>query len=396
MISNPTLVELTKSHQTPFYIYNGNVIENQYKEIQKAFNNCKEFQVNYAVKALSTIGVLQFIQKLGASADTVSINEIKLALLAGFLPNKISYTPNGASFEEITEAINLGVHITLDNLYQIEKYAQLNSKKAIGIRINPVIIAGGNDKIIVANKESKFGISLDKINQIKVLIKNNGLKIDGFHIHLGSDILNMDSFKKSASVLFSVAKQFNDLKFINFGGGFKVKYKADDDFMDIKAVGEQLTDHFNEFQKTYKNSLKLIIEPGKFLVSNSGLFISEITTIKDGNVFVNSGFNHFIRPMYYNAYHHIRNISNTEKTVEKFNIVGTICEQDTFGENRIIGNPKVGDIICMENAGAYCFSMASNYNSRLKPMELFYYNNETKVIRKREVFENLLENQVYD
>ncbi|MEE9349193.1 MAG: diaminopimelate decarboxylase [Flavobacteriaceae bacterium] len=395
MINNNILLQLTKEHQTPFYIYNGNEIEKQYFKLKKAFSKCSNFQINYAMKALNTIGVLQFIQKLGASVDTVSLNEVKIALLAGFKPHQIGFTPNGTPFNEIIEAAELGVHVTLDNSIQLKKYAALQNNIPIGIRINPVIIAGGNDKIIVAHKASKFGLALNKINDINYLIEHHNLKIDGFHIHLGSDVLNLDAFKKSADVLFSVAKNFKNLKYINFGGGFKVKYKDDDTFLDIDSVGNHLTDVFNTFQKDYTNDLKLIIEPGKFLVSNAGVFISEITTIKDGIVFVNSGFNHFGRPMYYNAFHQIRNISNTEKSLQTYAIVGNICEQDTFGKHRDLGKPKVGDIICMENAGAYSFSMASNYNSRLKPMELFYYNSKTSVIRKKENFDDLLRNQIY-
>jgi diaminopimelate decarboxylase len=395
MLSDQTLLQLSKAYQTPFFIYNGDVIKEKYQELQHAFKNCKRFQVNYAVKALSTIGILKFIQQLGASVDVVSLNEIKIAMLAGFLPKNISFTPNGTPFNEIVEASKLGVHITLDNLIQIKQYTQLRTGTAIGIRINPRITAGGNAKIIVGEENSKFGLPLSDVDTILDLVKIKKLKVDGFHIHLGSDILNSDSFIASSKLLFSVAKQFKNLKFINFGGGFKVKYKKDDAFLNIDIVGNNLTKVFQDFQKDYHNELKLIIEPGKFLVSNAGLFLSRITTINANNVFVNSGMNHFIRPMYYDAFHNIRNLSNTDITLKTYNIVGYICEQDSFGKTRNVGNPTVGDIICMENTGAYSFTMASNYNSRLKPLELFHYNNEVNIIRKKETFNDLLNNQVY-
>ncbi len=395
MIKDNYLLDLTKKYKTPFYIYDGNTIETKYKNILKAFHNCTDFQVNYAMKALSSIAILKFVKKMGACVDTVSINEVKLAFLAGFKANEIFFTPNGTPFSEIEEALNLHVNITLDNMIQIEQYAKLNTKKSIAVRINPKIVAGGNKKIKVAGKKSKFGLALNKIEELHKLKDTHNLQIHGFHIHLGSDIASINSFKDSANVLFNVAKQFKDLKFINFGGGFKVKYKKDDNFIDIFEIGTQLTSLFNTFKKEYSNDLKLIIEPGKFLVSNAGLLLTEITTIKNRHVFINSGFNHLIRPMYYNAYHHIRNISSAKSSDKAYNIVGYICEHDYFGKKRVLNKPSVGDIICIENAGAYSFSMASNYNSRLRPMELFYYNEETTVIRKKESFDDLLTNQIY-
>ncbi len=396
MLKDNFLLELTKQYETPFYIYNGNVIEYKYKQLQNAFANCSNFQVNYAMKALSSIAILKLMHQLGSCVDTVSIHEVKLAFLAGFNADEIFFTPNGTPFHEIKEAANLGVNITLDNIIQIEQYAKLNVGNSIAIRINPNIKAGGNKKITVAKKKSKFGLSISKVDKLHKLIKECGLQIHGFHIHLGSDILSIDSFKNSANVLFSIAKQFKNLKFINFGGGFKVKYKSDDDFININEIGLQLTNAFNDFKVSYNNEhLKLIIEPGKFLVSNSGLFLTEVTTIKDRNIFINSGFNHLIRPMYYDAYHHIRNISNTKISTKKYHIVGYICEQDFFGKSRTLNKPHVGDIICIENAGAYSFTMASNYNSRLRPMELLHYNEETKIIRKKECFKDLVQNQIF-
>ena len=395
MINREQLLELTSKHETPFYIYDGNVIENQYNKLREAFSNTSNFQIDYAIKALSNISILKFMKQLGANVDAVSVNEVKLAMIAGFKPNQIFFTPNGVHFDEIKEAIELGVNITLDNIIQIEKIAKLNLNNSIGVRINPKINDGGNKKIKVAGKNSKFGLPLEKIKKLHQLVQKHNLKIEGFHIHVGSDLTNLDSFFNSAKVLFDLAKQFDNLKFINFGGGFKVKYKEDDSFIDIYKVGFGLTKVFNEFKKEYKRDLKLIIEPGKFLVSESGLFLAEITTIKKKNVFVNSGFNHFIRPMYYDAFHTITNLSNDKISAKKYTIVGYICEQDNFGKKRSINKPNVGDILCFENAGAYSFTMASNYNSRLRPMELFTYKGETKVIRKRESFEDLLMNQVY-
>ena len=395
MTDTKKILELSKKYETPFYIYDGTIIESQYTNLVNAFSNTSKVQVNYAMKALSTISILQFMKQLGCCVDTVSINEVKLALTAGFTTEEIFYTPNGAPFNEIFEVYNMGVHITLDNLIQIEQIAQLNATKGIAVRLNPNIEAGANEKIKVAKKDSKFGLPLTDIDNLKKISNKYSLHIDGFHIHLGSGIADISSFKESAQVLFDIAKQFKGLKFINFGGGFKVQYTEEDTFINIQEIGTVLSDIFNTFKKEYKEDILLILEPGKFLVSNSGKFITEVSTVKGQNVFVNSGFNHLIRPMYYDAFHQITNISSTEKSNKDYHIVGYICEQDSFGENRRLTKPHVGDIICIENAGAYCFTMASNYNARLRPMELFMYNNETKIIRNKETFENLLLNQVY-
>lgn len=389
------LLQLAERYETPFYVYDGNIIENQIYSIRKAFSKTSNLQVNYAMKALSTIGILKFIKARGCFVDTVSLNEVKLALVAGFDPSNIFYTPNGARFDEIKTVYTMGVHVTLDNLIQIEQIAKLNSKKAIAIRLNPNIDAGGNEKIKVAKKDSKFGLALENMNQLKEICQQYDLAIDGFHIHLGSDIINMTTFKLSAHVLFDIAINFKNLKFINFGGGFKVKYSEKDTFLDINKVGDILSNVFNDFEKKYGNELILVIEPGKFLVSNSGYFLTQVTTIKDHTVFVNSGFNHFIRPMYYDAYHNIKNLSRSTPSTKNYNIVGYVCEQDTFGKNRPLNTPHIHDIICMENAGAYCFTMASNYNARLRPLELLSYNGTTKIIRTKESFDDLLQNQIY-
>ena len=395
MLRNKELLAIASQYPTPFYLYDGNSIEKQYQLLQNAFKNTSNFQVNYAVKALSTIRIIQFVKKLGAKIDTVSINEVKLALQAGYLPQEISFTPNGVPFEEIEEAMALKVHITLDNYEQIKRIAQKKESYPIGLRINPKVKDGGNKKIKVAGKNSKFGLPLEHLPKIHQLVDNYQLKVIGLHIHVGSDVSNITSYLASAQVLFDTAKTFKQLQFINFGGGFKVKYKEDDTFIDIHIFGDQITSLFNAFNKTYPSDLKLIIEPGKFLVSKAGYFLTKVSVIKKKNVFVNSGFNHFIRPMYYNAYHNVRNISSDSPAKKNYHIVGYVCEQDNFAKNRKINKPHIGDILCFDNAGAYSFTMASNYNSRLRPMELFVYNDTIQIIREKETFNDLLNHQVY-
>jgi diaminopimelate decarboxylase len=390
--------ELIKTYKSPLYIYDGTIIKRQYQKLKNAFSSISNFKINYAVKALSNIAILQLIKDLGANVDTVSIGEIKLALLAGFSPEQISFTPNGVPFAELEEAIAMGVHLTLDNLEQIYRYSE-KYNKAIAIRIKPNVKAGGNEKIAVGHKNSKFGIPLEQIKEITSLIEAKKLTVDGLHLHTGSDILAVQSFLDAAEVLFETAHNFDNLKFLDFGSGFKVKYKPDDYETDIADLGKKLSNRFKEFNKNYKNDLTLIIEPGKFLVSESGQFLTTVSTIKNTNdkqfAFVDAGLNQLIRPMLYNAYHHIINLSNPKGKPENYDVVGYICETDTFASEQAIPKIKTGDILAFQNAGAYAFTMASNYNSRLRPAEVLCIDGRYQLIRKRETFEDLIRNQVY-
>jgi diaminopimelate decarboxylase len=390
--------ELIKTYKSPLYIYDGTIIKRQYQKLTNAFSLSPNFKINYAIKALSSLAILQLIKSLGANVDAVSIGEIKLALLAGFSPEQISFTPNGVPFTELEEAIALGVHLTLDNLEQIYRYNE-KYNKPIAIRIKPNIKAGGNEKIAVGHKNSKFGIPLYQIKEITTLIETKKLTVDGLHLHTGSDILDAQSFLDAAEVLFETAPNFNDLKFLDFGSGFKVKYKPNDYETDIADLGTKLSNRFKEFNKNYNNDLTLIIEPGKFLVSESGQFLTTVSTIKKTNdkqfAFVDAGLNQLIRPMLYDAYHHIINISNPEGKTANYDVVGYICETDTFASEQAITQIKTGDILAFQNAGAYAFTMASNYNSRLRPAEILCIDGKCQLIRKRETFEDLTQNQIY-
>lgn len=258
-------------------------------------------------------------------------------------------------------------------------------------------MAGGNSKISVGHIDSKFGISMYQVPLIKRVVENTNMKINGIHMHTGSDILDIDTFLRATEILFDVANQFENLDFIDFGSGFKVPYKEGDVSTDIEQLGKQLTKRFNDFCEEYGKELTLMFEPGKFLVSESGYFLAKVNVIKQttSTVFagVDSGFNHLVRPMMYDSYHHITNISNPKGRERFYSVVGYICETDTFGNNRRINEITEEDVLCFHNAGAYCFSMASNYNSRFKPAEVMIYNGNDYLIRKRETFDDILRNQ---
>ena len=391
------LLQLAEKYDSPLYVYDTAIIASQYKRITDAFKSVHHIQLNYAVKALSNINILRYFNTLGAGLDTVSIQEVDLGIAAGVDPQKIIYTPNGVSLEEIENVAKKGVQINIDNLSILELFGQKHPEIPVCIRINPHVMAGGNSKISVGHIDSKFGISVHQVPHIKRVVKNTGMLINGIHMHTGSDILDIDTFLRATEILFDVAKQFTSINFIDFGSGFKVPYKEGDISTDIEQLGVQLSDRFNLFCEDFGKEVTLMFEPGKFLVSEAGYFLAKVNVVKQttSTVFagIDSGFNHLIRPMMYDSYHHITNISNPTGRDRYYSVVGYICETDTFGSNRRISEISEGDILCFQNAGAYCFSMASNYNSRYRPAEVMIYEKNDYLIRKRETFEDLIKNQ---
>ncbi len=393
-----SLLEIAETYGSPVYVYDAHKIESQYKRLMNAFGEVSQLKIHYAAKALTNISVLKFVSKLGAALDTVSVQEVQLGLKAGFAAENIIYTPNGVSLSELEKVAALGVQINIDNLDVLEQFGSKYPETPVCIRINPHVMAGGNSNISVGHIDSKFGISIHQMPLLLRIVENTQMNINGIHMHTGSDILDIEVFLHASEILFEAAKQFKNLTFIDFGSGFKVSYKAHDFETNIEELGEKLSHRFNLFCENYGRPLTLAFEPGKFLVSQSGYFLTKVNGIKQttSTVFaqVDSGFNHFIRPMLYGAQHHIENISNPEGKPRFYSVVGYICETDTFANNCRINEIKEGDVLAFHNAGAYCFMMASNYNSRYKPAEVLWYNGGSHLIRKRETFEDLLLNQV--
>jgi len=397
-MTNEHLLEAAKTYGSPLYVYDAEKIKFQYDRLTAAFSTVKQLRLNYACKALSNISVLQFLKDLGSGLDTVSIQEVRLGLKAGFTPDRIIFTPNGVSLSEIEKVAELGVQINIDNLSILEQFGTKQPKTPVCIRINPHVMAGGNTNISVGHIDSKFGISIHQLPHVMRIVENTGMHINGIHMHTGSDILDIDVFVYASEILFEAAKNFNDLEFIDFGSGFKVPYKEGDIETDIEELGEKLGERFNAFAKAYKKPLTLAFEPGKFLVSEAGKFLVEVNVVKQttSTVFaqVDSGFNHLIRPMLYGSQHEIKNISNPEGRHRFYSVTGYICETDTFANNRRISEISEGDILAFSNAGAYCFTMASNYNSRYRPAEVLLKDDSLHLIRKRETMDDLLHNQI--
>ena len=397
-MNHSILKSIAEKHKCPVYVYDGNKIKKQYERLTNAFSGIKKLRINYACKALSNISILSLMRSMGSGLDTVSIQEVQLGLKAGFKAENIIFTPNGVSMNEIEKVASLGVQINIDNLTILEQFGTKYQDIPVCIRINPHVMAGGNSNISVGHIDSKFGISIHQIPHILRIVENTKMHINGVHMHTGSDILDIEVFLHAAEILFETASKFNDLDFIDFGSGFKVPYKFGDIETNIEELGEKLSKRFHSFCKTYGKDLELAFEPGKFLVSEAGYFLTKVNAIKQttSTVFaqVDSGFNHLIRPMLYGSHHEIINISNPKGKERFYTVVGYICETDTFGNNRKISEISEGDTLAFKNSGAYCFTMASNYNSRYRPAEVLWYKEKSFVIRKEETFDDLVQNQI--
>jgi diaminopimelate decarboxylase len=398
VLSHTQLTAIAEEFGTPLYVYHAERIAEQYHKLKKAFAQ-QDVVFFYASKALTNISILKYIKSIGANVDCSSINEVRLSLHAGFAPQHILYTSNSIAFEEIEEAKNLGVHINIDSISNLEKFGKkFGHTYPVGIRLRPNILAGGNLKISTGHDKSKFGIPVDQVQQVLDCVQQNNVFVNGMHIHTGSEIGDVDVFLKGIDKLFELIPHFDELEFIDLGGGFKVPYKEGDSETDISLLAQKVKDAFTKHPNRGNKPLQIWFEPGKFLVSEAGYFLASVNVLKEtaSTVFagVNSGFNHLIRPMFYNSYHRIENISNELGPEKIYTVVGNICETDTFATDRKINEIREGDNLVFYNAGAYGFEMSSNFNSRLKPAEVMVKDGKAHLIRERDVFEDLLRKQV--
>jgi diaminopimelate decarboxylase len=389
--------EIAMQFGTPLYVYNADTIGEQVDKLNKAFKGC-DLKIKFACKALTNISILKFLRTKGVGVDAVSVNEARLAMHVGFQTAEINFTPSCVDFSEIKEAVDLGLSINLDSLPILEKFGkEYGSKYPCGIRLNPHIMAGGNLKISTGHINSKFGISIQQMDEIKAVIKKYNITLNGLHIHTGSEIIETEVFMQMSDIFFGIAKDFPALTFIDFGGGFKVAYKKDDKVTDLVTIGSQLAEKFQAFEKETGRHLQLWIEPGKFLVSDAGILVAKTTVVKETPSLtfagVDTGLNHLIRPMMYNAYHEIVNASNPSGAIKTYTVVGNICETDTLGPDRPLNEVREGDLLVLKNAGAYGYSMSSNYNSRFRPAEVLVVKGKAHLVRERESMEDILRGQ---
>lgn len=398
ILSHEQLKEIAEQFGTPVYVYHAEQITAQYQRLTDAFSGMNT-TFFYASKALTNLNILKHIRNIGCNVDCSSLNEALLAAKAGFAPQQILYTSNNVDFNEIVAAATLGAHINIDSISNLQKFAdKYGSSYPVGIRLRPNIMAGGNLKISTGHNKSKFGIPVENVNEVVDLMKKTGVKIKTLHIHTGSEIKDVEVFAKGIEVLFELVPLFPDLEVIDLGGGFKVPYLPGEKGTDINLLAEKVKEEFDALETRTGKKLRIWFEPGKFLVSEAGYFVTQVTVLKESGDIrfagINSGLNHLIRPMFYGSYHHIENISNNNGPELVYNVVGNICETDDFAEDRPLHKINEGDYLAFYNAGAYGIEMASNYNSRFKPAEVLVKNGQYHLIRRRDTIEDLLQTQV--
>jgi diaminopimelate decarboxylase len=393
-LSYDQLKEAAQTYGTPLYVYHAEKMVDQYKSLLNHFSN-KSVCFFYACKALTNIHVLDVFKKAGCNIDCSSINEVKLAIHVGVDPSNILYTSNSVDFEEIKEAVSLGVHINIDSLSNLEKFGiTYGNRYPVGVRIRPDIMAGGNLKISTGHDKSKFGIPAKQIKELKALQEKYKINIATLHIHTGSEIKDVAVFLQSAEVFEQMLPDFPTVNILDFGGGFKVPYQPNEKGTDIALLGAEVNKIMVALSAKAGRNLTAWFEPGKYLVSEAGFFITQVNVLKQsGDICfagINSGLNHLIRPMFYDAYHHIDNFSDPTKELKKYAVVGNICETDTFAWERPLPSIAEGDLLVFYNAGAYGYEMSSNYNARFKPAQVLFEDGKHRLISRTDTMEDLL------
>lgn len=389
------LLQLVEDHGHPLFVYDGDIIHRQIRALKDAFR-VPMLDIRYACKALNTMAILKHIYKAGCGIDTVSPGEILMAFNAGVPSSKISFTPSGVGFDEYEFAIQNDIHIHVDQLYVLEWLGKHYPHTAITLRFNPAVTAGSHEKLQVGSHGSKFGFPINQVDEVVECTKKYHLNVAGVHMHLGSDISDSESFTTAYDYLLTTAMHWkSSIEHIDLGGGFKIPYHPDDPAIDINEFGNRVAKRFSEFCDELGRDIRLILEPGKFLVSEAGMLLMKVNGVRESSgssmAFVQSGFNHFLRPMNYGAYHHIENLSNPEGQIKEYDIVGYLCETDTFAISRHLNEVRSGDILCLYNAGAYGYSMSSNYNGRPRPAEVLLIDQKPQLVRRAETIYDLME-----
>ena len=397
-LSYTTLNAAAEKFGTPLYVYHAEKIEQQYQNLLAQFESTQT-KFFYASKALTNIHILKVIKDMGCNIDCSSINEVRLALHVGFLPNNILYTSNSVGFDEICTAVELGVNVNIDSLSNLEKFGQaFGGTKAIGVRIRPDVMAGGNLKISTGHVNSKFGIPITEFDALISIQEKYKINIHTLHIHTGSEIKDVTVFMKSAEVFDTLLPYFPTVNVLDFGGGFKVPYAPGEQGTDMPQLGAEVNKVMKQLSEKFGRNLIAWFEPGKYMVSEAGFFIAKVNVLKTSGEItfagLNTGLNHLIRPMFYDAYHHIDNITHPANPLKQYAVVGNICETDTFAWDRAIPEIAEGDLLVFYNAGAYGYEMASNYNARFKPAQVLFQNGAAKLISRADQFEDLLSLQL--
>ena len=407
-IGGADTVELAQEYGTPLYVVDEERIKDNYNRVFNSFSkHYPDFKIFYAAKANTNLSVMRILEKCGSCIDAVSPGEVFTSLKTGFSPDRILFTGNNVTNDELEYIDGTGVRINLDSVSLLERLAKLVDPEdyKISFRVNPMVGAGHHEHVITGGEMSKFGIKENEAVEVYKIAKEMGFIPVGIHAHIGSGILDPEPFKLVTSVLMDIAGKIAseadiDFEFIDFGGGLGIPYTPDESLLAIEEFGREITGIFKSKLDEYgMGKPSMYIEPGRYIVGDASYLLTEVNTVKNSYrkfIGVDCGFNTLLRPSMYDSYHHIivANKAN-DKLIEKVDIAGNVCESgDLFGRDRILPQVEEGDILAIMNAGAYSFSMASQYNSRPRPCEVLVKNGDSEIIRERETFEDLFRNQI--
>lgn len=399
--SNPE--KLLKEFGSPLYVYNEKILRQKCRDM-KNLVEYKNFIPNYSIKANSNLSLIKIVKEEGLRADAMSAGEIQLLLHAGFEPEELFFVPNNVSESELKYAVNNGVLVSVDSLSQLELLGKINPGGKAAVRFNPGVGAGHHEKVVTAGKKTKFGVNIDCVDQVKEIAGKYNMKICGVNQHIGSLFMEGDSYIEGVKSLLSVAEQFEDIDFVDMGGGFGIPYNKQEGQkpLDLASFKEKLTQVLEQWTDKYGKKILFKTEPGRYIVAESGVILGNVYTTKAnyGNKYVGTdiGFNVLARPVMYDSHHDIEVYRNgkplNEAETEEVTVVGNICESgDIIAKNRKLPVIKEGDILGIMDAGAYGFAMSSNYNMRLRPAEvLIKEDGEPTLIRRRDTFEDLIAN----
>jgi len=400
-LDHETAEKLVTNYGSPLYVYSQDILEKRIDILQNMLT--VPHQVLFAMKANYNPSILKIVINKGLGIDTVSVNEIKLALNCGCDPSKIIFAESNASDEQIEEAINLGVTINCGSLSRLEKLGvKYGGKIKIFCRVTTDTGGGHHAKASTYGLGSKFGIYWEQKNEIQNIIKKYGMKLVGLHQHLGSGIYDITTFEKVIDPLLEFAQNFDNLEYLDFGGGFATRYKPEEIELDVKVLGAFMDEKISYFNQTRldngKSQITTMIEPGRYVVNDCGILLTKVTTLKQNSLKtfagVDTGFNQLVRYAMYGSYHHILNLSNLQGEMKVYDIAGNVCESSDFmAKEREVAYISEGDILGILSTGAYGMSMASNYNLQPLPAEVIIKNDGTfKLIRGRQTFKDLTNN----
>lgn len=397
IIAGAPVSKLVEEYGTPLYVYEEELIRKRFRSFRDAVLY-RPLKLLYACKANSNLEVMRILIEEGCGIDATSPGEVYFAIEAGCKPQNTMLTGSNITDAGMAMVRHYDVLVNIDSVSQLERYGNTYPGTECSLRINPEIGAGGHEHVVTGGPNVKFGIMHDRIPEALGVARLHNIKVIGAHMHIGSNILDHAPFIEAARVFLESVRLLPDLRFVDLGGGFGVPYSPDQEPANLEKFGLAVTELFSNFCKDYGRELELVFENGRYYVAEAGHLLVRAVDVKKTrtHVFVgtDSGFTHLLRPALYGAYHEIVNCSRQDTQKAEVSVVGNICETgDYFARHRKIPEPLPGDLLSIENAGAYGYSMASPYNARPRPAEVMISQGKVRIVRSRETYDDLLRGQ---